>query len=543
MHVNWKLLRALGPLFLISACTTPRADDACRGAISPTTGACVAVEAPESSDSARAPDVPLLIPDAGASEVAAPDLATGEDAIGATDGAGLAIDDPFLGSDGSRLKMRWAEFGAARIFITWYDTTLRTDCRFTRATDGEYRCLPDSGVANFPLFTNPACTAVAAPAEPPGCMPELLTVRIETPPARCGGYTIGVRRRGERLPAGTHIFSRNPGTEQCGAGRVLGASEVLYAAGEELPPSMFVKGNVVAPPRPPGTPVLDFTLMEGEDGARQPWAWQNLTTKEGCNSYDAEDGSVRCVGGSMAIIFTLGWFGQADCSSQPLQRSPPGCPPLRFAAVNKPGCPAKRTLHSLGGRVAMSYGKYNDGTCRPNEPDVTADFVTLGGPGAEMGAPELKASTEATGGRLRRRLLSAPGGRSTVSSEWFDGALGEVCTPRIFASGALRCAPNNALGFLTYFYSDTGCASPVWLGPETQCMPRFAVASDATTCPTKSTYHSVGPAYFGEVYQRRISPSGAVSCTPYTVPAGSLTHAAKPIPETQFAELTVNQPK
>src|SRR5687768_11906869 len=76
------------------------------------------------------------------------------DAPGLSD-AGARSAGVFVPTDGSRLKARWMEGpDGSRTLWGWYDTTLKAPCRFSRAIDGEQRCLPEGPGADALWFAD-----------------------------------------------------------------------------------------------------------------------------------------------------------------------------------------------------------------------------------------------------------------------------------------------------------------------------------------------------------------------------------------------------
>ena len=491
---------------------------------------------------------------AGGGSVGAPSAENAGGSVGGGGGQGSvdaphevparAIPDPFEPVDGDRLKARWAEAeGGARVFAGWYDSQRHANCIIYRTLDGDLHCMPLGSYQSRGYFLDAACGVAAAVSSlPPGCpVPDVVSTAIPTTPARCESR-YRFNQLGAPVTSGMLYyrspFASNPtcttrGTTQITAGRV-------FEVGPELPPSMFVKFTPRTLPPLPSNPRIDLMIYEGDDGSLSAGAWFNVASKTTCGYFLASDGNYRCLDGPTASASDSNYdLGDAGCK-QPTASFRPACAaPQIVSYYTSHSCPAKNTLNALGPPVAQTYYKDDAGKCTASisDPASGLEYHMVGAPIPIDGFPVVGYTLDpSTSGRLRRRLFSTPGGRSSTLGGWFDTTLNQPCSMTQLTSGSTRCLPSTDYVSNEYF-SDAACTALVLETDAGACAPKYALKSAACNSSSYSLYN-VGARYTGKLYYL-----SAGTCTDTTPSFGYVYYLLTAGFESSFAMLTMREPK
>jgi hypothetical protein len=150
---------------------------------------------------------------------------------------------------GSRLRARvQTSTDGAKAFLGWYDSQLKLNCTFERASDDTQRCLPiDTQVdTQTPYFSDAKCTNAARIASSSGNCPASYAYQVDYG-STCVDPSVGMSFYV------FHVFAITPTTAQlytqtigsaCNA-VMMRSNTTYYLVGDESPASLFVQGSVV----------------------------------------------------------------------------------------------------------------------------------------------------------------------------------------------------------------------------------------------------------------------------------------------------------
>ena len=272
--------------------------------------------------------------------------------------------------DGSRLKLRWAvtEDGT-RLPWDFHDSELNVDCWFQRTSDGKWRCLPRSMVAER-RFADDKCTVpVLVPSASCPQSPFLMKNADDDgcSPAPIDKVFPLVNRA---KPAYTYRPAAYDATVCVGAGPP-GPDVMAYELGSELPLDRFV--SAVERRRPGAN--LDLAFFEASDGARAFSGWR--AGGQACRPYETVDGTLRCLDDA---FYTTDTFAEESCSEPVWFVGRCGEP--RHVGVRAAGCPPRYEVHGVGDPVVPVFRR-----SRPavplSEPAPTTCTLAAAAPGSE----------------------------------------------------------------------------------------------------------------------------------------------------------------
>jgi hypothetical protein len=140
---------------------------------------------------------------------------------------------------GARLKARYLEADdGSRQFLGWYDPARDASCRFTVASDGAWRCLPE-GAASGTFFADSSCTTPLATV-PKGCAaPAYVTVR-QASSCASSEFSERVFAIGDRFTASLAYWVAGSACAPTTSGDFSFSPYDLYTVGDEIPASSFV---------------------------------------------------------------------------------------------------------------------------------------------------------------------------------------------------------------------------------------------------------------------------------------------------------------
>jgi hypothetical protein len=159
-----------------------------------------------------------------------------------SDGAAPLTDaGKLVDASGTTLRPRvvgeYKVVGSVKQFTGFYDTQLAQDCSIVLTTAG-LRCVPSS--VSLSVFSDAACTALAAYAVPPACAFDTAPAYGLTPLPACGGpqhvYTLRAV-----MPTPANYYVRVGAA--CSAA-ALPAGWTLYTAVSEIDPTTFAAASV-----------------------------------------------------------------------------------------------------------------------------------------------------------------------------------------------------------------------------------------------------------------------------------------------------------
>jgi hypothetical protein len=481
---------------------------------------------------------------------------------------------------GSRLRPVYVQpaDGAGYFSGVWYDTQLGIRCVFTTASDGSAVCVPATQEDAYRL------TPPAPNEDPAG-------TTVSYADADCTQPVIGARktcvdRDGAVSPCDYVGYRSITGctTDRLAVLHVVASLEVpvSYLPGEQALTMLFQKtdagcaavstvdvtfnrdvsittGTVfrvedftdqfVAGARHTGTPVAGLAPMslDAQDGASQPWGFQNQSPSFRCGfivsddmSIDpsmrsvATDGTRRCLpierdvgqyqGGSVL-------FSDAQCSLPALgDDSSVPCKPwdLMLHSSSNRGCPLQFSAWEIGDWTTGMLFSASGGTC-------TAATTS----GIIYGLTEILPSQMAAGrvgdpvgdGRIQTRWIETSAGRQFWSL--WDQQLGVACAPTAASDGTVRCLP--ITGIDPYLlYADASCTTPIGGAGINWCMLSYAFEIDSA----KQVHAVLGP-YTGPVFQSSLDvpPSACFPVGP-TSAAAPMFNIGPPMPATDFVAIS-----
>lgn len=379
---------------------------------------------------------------------------------------------------GTRLSVKALEFeDMPPVFVTFHDTKLGTDCRFTQAADGSLRCLPAFTPASplfFPdLFLDDECTVPVALGDPT-CVPATdgFTERMESL-GNCEGNRLHIYRA-TLVEDGTQVYSRS-GSDCVLEGETGGP--YLHFRLTEMAPDEFVAGEEQVPPTPTR---LSVQRLVAEDGAFTTLALADPETNTSCRVFEG-DGNM-CI---PAVAWSARSYRTADAECEESLSHATCQPPLYVVDYDTEGLVVFEAGPKHTGPV---YGGVN--ACA----EITGEgpFYTIGDR-VDTARFATLTSEYYGSGRLRHRVfrdeagtLLAAGNSSgdLVRSEGglFDAAFDDSCTLRRYKDLELYCVPNSVHteSFYNLYYADPDCTKQVAVCGDKGCPTDLALLQDMT---------------------------------------------------------------
>jgi hypothetical protein len=464
------------------------------------------------------------------------------DASAGRDGGDGGAPEPnvLVPSDGTRLKARWMVGPEGqRAFAGYYDTMLSTICAFRRAADGELRCLPSGFLLESPIvtFADDACTVPAASYNGGDCNPDAFIRRKDTTnPCQTREH---IYARGDRL-AGNRTFSKSGSPPSCRPETGLD-TEVAFRVGAELPVAMFVKATDV--PQPAGSAALQLVERHSDDGAVSSGGWQNRATGTRCELWELDDHVDHCFPATARLSETT--FSEGTCV-QNAAFFTGSCAMPTVALQTSSSCPITFHPVALGPAMSTVY-RVSDGMCTAQPAASGLEYRSLDMDVPADPYPPLQTQIEQQPWRLERRVQAAPDGSGAQLFGFHDRTRNELCVPYNFG-GKYRCGPDDTVEF-HYLYADAQCTRPLLALDSNSCASPYALGWDFKTCPPAPQVYSVHavvrPAATYTLYGVRGATEGHVECRPTSPAPGPQTDFLEltAVPETEFAEVTVIEPK
>jgi hypothetical protein len=184
-----------------------------------------------------------------------------------------------------------------------------------------------------------------------------------------------------------------------------------------------------------------------------------------------------------------------------------------------------------------------DNVCAVATIPLGSEYRSLGEPVPADDHPAFDEVIAAGPGRLRRRTIKAPGGRS-VGSSWFDAEKNTICSP-ILTDGKYRCA-SGIIPSSLYLFADAECTEALWDTAPGACPTPYVITTlSQDACSDQRTIYATGEAYTGDRYFRAVirSESGVeVECIPDTVSRDRTFNRLTPVPADEFVEMKVIEP-
>ena len=414
-------------------------------------------------------------------------------------------------TSGTRLKLRYYDFGNVRELVGVRDTLRNEDCSPTDWADGKAYCVPTSRGST--VYANATCTQrigeVYAPAT---CTRPPPAYFLDYAYQACDGKSAHLYPRGTKLAVTQYWYKSSDGG--CD-GPYTSSSSEFYALGAEIPVTELAATPITAPST---TGRLGLRHYESADGLRYPLSYRLHDALLGGDCYPMSDapGSAtgHCVPSNTASMF---YYRDAACT---LSQATVGstCPKPTLAA--KYGdCPydATRYFGVTSQQMPTTIYYESGGTCSATP---ASSFNNYYGVSSEV-MLATTARTRGTGsGRLQPIHHTTPEGLRNRDYPLYDTQIGVECHARTQADGSIACVP--AANGTQTFYTDAGCTSAIELMQvyrgETTCspppLPDYAIKYNQTSsCAYNYEVHRVGTMYTGPVYDKNGMACSAVSTT------------------------------
>jgi hypothetical protein len=471
---------------------------------------------------------PLAVPDAapgGGADAPRAGAAAPQDASPEAPSAPVVL----TATAGTRLRPTFIrpaddELGA---FAGWRDTQLGFDCTFTLMADGKHRCTPreSSLYTGAEAFSDAACTKRVLLSVRRPC-PEPYVLLGTSPPGACQA-TFQPYRRGTKVDVQT-IYRKVDGV--CTPVAVPAQREIW-----ELGAAVEASTLVAAELKPQGTGPLVLTVLEAEDGARQPTGRRDPRGAGfACTYLKLRDGTTRCV--PSLVGRADGLYADSACTQRGARISERTCQPERryiWAPVPQT-CPTAFGLHAEGAVVATPWIR-TASACSASAVVSSSQFVALGDEAPPGEFVEVTVDRIARGKRLELRTRRA--GETTLADGTFwDTVRGSWCSAERASDGVLRCLPfGEDVAPEPSYWLDAACTGQALgvIESAAVCAPKLIRRLDDSACPPRVRLFAAA-AHAGALYRR--NDQGA--CEGVRPNPGFVAFAAgAEVPATDFAEL------
>jgi hypothetical protein len=371
-----------------------------------------------------------------------------------TQGPGRPNAPPYDGGERLRALVYEGPDGAESFAGYFYDTELDTRCNFVRTgSDAQgpiYHCI--AAVATFARFEGTDCSVPVASA--PGCSTSSPVIQLLRP------VNVGCPPEEEFYELGAslgmpELSEVNPGTLECsGVGTATSEQFGLVP----FDPSKYVEGRLQVVPLDAATGFGERFIV-GNDGS---YVLDTLVVDDESCALDPTDTNADegyCVPGT-TYAFSEQYSDPSCSGDRVVGLAESSCrefapsPLVKTYSPDARGCSRLSSVNELGAeRPAQTVYEPNDGDCLDQG---TPDHVfALGNEVPLNDFPHLQ-TVDVGGERLRSRFVSTAQGNLTTPSGWFDTDLGEMCTPRAFPDGIVRCVPYQT-AFPGQYYADDTC--------------------------------------------------------------------------------------
>lgn len=451
-------------------------------------------------------------PNAHPSDSDIADGAVGDDDAG-PDG-GEAGDDDLRDRAGTRLRATGVAVGELFHRSNIHDDVLDVNCDFMDLSpdddNGLQHCVPSSFTElrfaradctddRLLVRANSACLGARGPGD---------IVRVMGASA-CGANTSSVRRLGAVATDATY-YMRAYGTGECVEAEV--GSATIYMP-EPLEPSALVSGRIEAVPS--GEPGLELERVAGSDGSRFPIGlrWSDGTRCDPQPLGPDEDAAQPCLPID-ALSASENTYADSACSEPVFSDVVDACGDIvaerkyGLSLANVDGCQRPSALYTLGATLDSLYSGPPD-TCSESfaVPEDWRSFAR--GEARPMSTlPSILRRFHGPS-RLRMAHLTTQGGAPVIASHGlFDAELDDVCYPRRFADGRMRCMPSRTVWYSGHF-ADDECTVPVYVTFVGGCnpardLPRFVtrdedaadLCSERIITEVRRTVPHTGTVYF-----------------------------------------------
>ncbi len=413
--------------------------------------------------------------------------------------------------------------GDAKLFTGWYDKTLKANCAFALAEDGQQRCLP-SGAELGSTYSDSACTLRAV---------------VVTPTCKVPAFAVG-EGTCEQGPVVLRVGSKLT-TTLLYVKQKSGSCASLPANGQDVYEAVapVAAGDMVSAEESTGTSKDGLAVLSriAEDGAVETIS---AVDTEHAGLCDAKTGnSGRCLPSQTAFEQTF--FKDAGCktSAAIYSSSTTSCGRTPSAVLRPSGsastCGDTAPSYAAVGAKVSGTVYQNQGVCEAST-ETSASFYEVGQAMALTDFPALK-NQETGSSRIQVRSATSSSGMHILDRGLFDQDRSEECAPAPASDGATRCLPLSSSRNDVRYFSDAKCTKPIaFVGSE--CTPPSSVRL-VTNLATACGEYNVRVFQVGEkTSPTTIYQSNGGSCDATPAPSGTdLYRADEEIPASAFAEI------
>jgi hypothetical protein len=429
---------------------------------------------------------------------------------------------------GTRLRASVAGTADVAAVKTLHDAQLDVDCSFQMTKDGAHHCTPSPTEATGYIYFNDAACTNRVLTVKAGCAPPKYATSATSCPYTQRVFPVGAK-------AGpVALYAMQDG--KCVSSGASSATDELYAVGDELDLSMFVKGSKQ---RRPGTPHLEVQYIVGDDGSEAFDQYFDTQLSTSCNFPSnlptgvcapptAWDTHGEFTDSACANIGTVTSRGGGTCADDP-----------PFVDVNELDACGVTTFRIARVGAAYSgpvYTRFGDGTCGASMPADSWHTVVDDIP---VNSLPLVTHGHAGSGRVQHRT-SVSDGVTVLVSGLYDSQLDAPCSAATTTDGKLRCvlySDTNSLHFYGIKYADAACTNAVVL----QSAPAECTKGKLPTFITDYADAPAAPAC-GERVATAYTVGGAVPLSTYYEKQGTGCAVQIAKPTDLFTTLTVLDP-
>jgi hypothetical protein len=228
----------------------------------------------------------------------------------------------------------------SQLFRNWHLPASGTDCRFERAGDGKFRCLP---IAATPIFGDPQqysdalCTTPSTSIPRDGCAASTLFVHSYRGDL-CGERRVSVH---PGLAKHEQVHARSTGACAPGPGSNLTTEHLSY--GPEIAPDQLIEGVLAISG---GSGRLKHLAVVTSAGAARTIRFWDDRLGVYCSPSQMMDGTTRCLPVQSATSGVAEYFRDSLCTES-LVLTPEGCATTHAVSYSVSSCRFSARLFTL----------------------------------------------------------------------------------------------------------------------------------------------------------------------------------------------------
>jgi hypothetical protein len=395
-------------------------------------------------------------------------------------------------ASGSRIHAVVFVSGSAKLFKTWHDTQLDTDCTFGLAEDGKVRCVPTAALTI--RYSDAGCTKPLLNASPCDGT-KFLGIGSSI---MCPTQAPAIYRLGPKLPAPAMVYEMKDRT--CTAAMPSSDGD-FYEGITKIDAATLVEGATTREKR---SSTFSVDVVRGADGSIETRGIIQTPAGYKCSlDLPAQDIPKRCWPENVA--YKEVFFSDANCQASVAFKASYGTycheDPVAVQVETAPTTPMcfthqDPTFTEVGAKFAgMIYRKDSaQGMCMVDPPvDPASTFWAPGDAIPASSFAELATKDEGTG-PVQMRAIFASTGERLRSGVFVDTMRQAPCRPVHAGDGQLRCVPFVDPVSVAYAFDDDQCKQPV-VPLLAGCMPSATAEnfeSIPKSCDGKLHIYTVG---------------------------------------------------